>query len=321
MFRPHNSHKLITREDPWHIHKCIGVICLLNYGYRYYLLFRYGTMDLDNRNAALLVAYHAILSGSSLVFHIPSTRNPKAPMIYPEYRLHSILFALRSVACYFLTYYRFPIVYKCAVCYATIGLADLVSARYSVGSNATTTMRNMPFDKRIDAVYQKRITLMQSSQQIGATLYMFGNLDSCFSPMFAIQISAFLMTLVRKNIIDSTMWHLAYNGSLWINIFCFWSLPIGYVLLHPTLNYVFYHWRFSTDRSNPQVILGNKYIGWAVVFALLYYYEKYDLNQKIVDSGLLNHIGFVIRNATIMVYLVIQMSKSRGFLAPLLYNT
>jgi hypothetical protein len=40
-----------------------------------------------------------------------------------------------------------------------------------------------------------------------------------------------------------------------------------------------------------------------------------------VDSGLLNHIGFVIRNATIMVYLVIQMSKSRGFLAPLLYNT
>jgi hypothetical protein len=321
MFRPHNSHKLVTKEDPWHVHKMVGVVCLLNYGYRYYSLFRYGTMDLNNSRGSLLVVYHAILSCSSMVFHIPSIRNPKAPMIYPEYRLHSILFVLRSVSCYFLTYYQFPILYKCAVCYATIGLADFISARYAVGSNATTTMRNMPFDKRVDEVYQKKITLMQSSQQISATLYMFGNLDSCFSPMFAIQISAFLMTLVRKNIIDSTMWHLVYNCSLWINIFCFWSLPIGYVVFQPGLNYMFYYWRFSNEKSDPQVILGNKYIGWAFIFTLLYYYERYDLHQRIVGIGLSSNVEFVIRNTTIMVYLFIQMSKNIGFLAPLLYNT
>ena len=315
MFRPHNSHKLITKEDPLHIHKSLGFICLANYAYRYYLLIRHGSMDLNNSNAAILILCHATLSCSSLVFHIPASRNKTAPMIYPEYRLHSILFVLRSVVCYFLTLFEYSIEYKFATCYATMLLADFVTAMYKLPETPmNTTMRNMPFDKRIGEDEQQQIILMQSSQQIGATLYMFGNLDSCFSPMFAIQIAAVLMTLVRKSVIDSNMWHLVYNFSLWINVLCFYSIPIGYLCAEVTLFQVFYYWRFSSVKNQPRVFVGNKYVGWTIVFALLYYYQTMRFDEKITSIVLQNNMEMFIRLSSVFGYLTTQMYRSKGLL-------
>jgi hypothetical protein len=46
---------------------------------------------------------HAGLSWSSLLFHIPAKRNKSNPMIWPEFRWHSICFACRSfVAMYWV---------------------------------------------------------------------------------------------------------------------------------------------------------------------------------------------------------------------------
>jgi hypothetical protein len=36
--------KLITKEDPLHIHKVLGIVCLIHFAYRYYLFFSYGSM-------------------------------------------------------------------------------------------------------------------------------------------------------------------------------------------------------------------------------------------------------------------------------------
>ncbi len=328
MVRLHNSHKLITKEDPMHIHKTLGVICLVNYGYRYYLLFTTGTMHLDNPIACYLMCAHAMLSISSLIYHIPSKRNKIAPMIYPEYRQHSILFAMRSVICFFLTYNQCSIFYKMATCYGTMLLADFISSRHQ--NAITTTMRNMPFDVRIHKKDQESIILMQSSQQIGATLFMFGNLDSCFTPLYSIQIAAFLMTLVRKNIIDTNVWHILYNTSLWTNVFCFYSLPISYVILQPLLFQLFYYWRFSFDKVSTQ-ILGNKYVGWTFIFALLYCYErntlgfgyalfpeytgkKWEKNSLGYDYRINEYVDMLIRRTFIGVYLITQMYRSKGLL-------
>ena len=315
MVRLHNSHKLITKEDPMHIHKTLGVICLVNYGYRYYMLFTTGTMHLDNPIAGYLMCVHALLSISSIIFHIPSKRNKMAPMIYPEYRQHSILFAMRSVVCFFLTYYKCAVFYKMATCYGTMLLADFISSHHQ-NTVTTTTMRNMPFDIRISGQDQESIIRMQSSQQIGATLFMFGNLDSCFTPLFSIQIAAFLMTLVRKNIIDTNLWHILYNISLWSNVFCFYSLPISYVILQPMLFQLFYYWRFSFDKVSTH-ILGNKYIGWTFIFAIIYCYE----NHKKSDNYLLGYdytinkeFEMFIRRTFIVGYLIKQMYKSKGLL-------
>jgi len=43
--------------------------------------------------------------------------------------------------------------------------------------------------------------------QVCATIFMLGNIDSAFGPLFAIQLSSFLITLVRKNIIKTNIWH------------------------------------------------------------------------------------------------------------------
>jgi hypothetical protein len=184
----------------------------------------------------------------------------------------------------------------------------------SPDAEMNTTMRNMPFDSRIGEEEQQQIIMMQSSQQIGATLFMFGNLDSCFSPMFAIQIAAFLMTLVRKSIIDSNAWHLVYNISLWMNVMCFYSMPIGYLFANVALFQVFYYWRFSNMKNQPRVFVGNKYIGWTIVFALLYYYQTIRFDEKI--TLILYQYGGekVVRSVTIAGYLITQMYKSKGLL-------
>ena len=64
---------------------------------------------------------------------------------------------------------------------------------------------------------------LHSVQQFGATMFMMGNIDSAFAPLLAIQIAAFLMTLIRKSIISELDWHRLYAISLWLNIFVYWS--------------------------------------------------------------------------------------------------
>jgi len=264
-----------------------------------------------------------------MIFHIPKQRIKGGPMIYPEYRLHSIVFALRSVVCYYLTYHGLPKIYNIGVCFVTMGLADITTYMYPSG---TTTMRQMPFDSArtpergvseagsealatqsvgvrgfacalatakgvsrwrlgtptglsrdglplkdngIEETKRKYIIMIQSFHQIGATLYMVGNEDACFSPMFAIQLAALLMTLVRKNIISANEWHLIYNVSLGINIFVYQSLSIQYIGWHIGLVHLFFYWRFylSRDTVNKECleiknVIGNKYIGWTIVFLL-----------------------------------------------------
>jgi len=298
-----------------HIHKTLGVICLANYGYRYYLLFTTGSMHLNNSNACVMMCIHGLLSVSSFIYRIPSKRNRLAPMIYPEFREHSILFVIRSIICFFLRYYQCSIFYKMSACYGAMLLADFITLRHQTDAVMTTTMRDMPFDRRIPEKTQSEIIHMQSSQQIGATLFMFGNEDSCFTPMFSIQIAAFLMTLVRKNIIDSNLWHLLYNISLWSNIFCYYSMPLSYVITQPLLFQVFYYWRFSSDKVSTR-ILGNKYIGWTIVFTLIYFYEK---KGNILDFDM--NMDLMIRRTFIVVYLVTHLYKSRGLLVAFLPKT
>jgi hypothetical protein len=223
-------------------------------------------MDLDNKYSVGLVLCHGLLSSSSMIFHISSVRNKNAPMIYPEFRLHSIIFALRSVMCFLLTYYKFSILYRFGACYLTMICADIVT--YNLGNkNGGTTMRNMPFDTRIPDNEQNKIAHLQSCSQISATLFMLGNLDSCFSPLLPIQIAAFLMTTVRKGIINANMWHIIYNFSLWSNVFIFYTVPYDYIALIIILYAIFKYIRFD--------MAINKYIVWSLIFSLFYFYDLY----------------------------------------------
>ena len=297
-----NLHKLITREDKLHIHKILGFICLVNFIYRFYLLFYYNTMYLDNFNGVISIIIHGFLSCSSMIFHVPNNRIKSGPMIYQEARLHSIIFSIRSVLCFLLTYYNFSILYKFAVCYLTMILADLVTNSKNINNSTNgTTMRNMPFDSTISNDDKKNISFIQSGYQIGATLYMFGNLESCFSPLLAIQLAAFLMTLVRKNIINSNMWHIYYNIFLLLNTFIVNTFPASLILEMAIFSNTFQIWRFNYKF--------NKYLGWSIIFSfiLIYYIYFFQYIQSLLIE---NNLENIFRNIIIWYTSINMIRKS-----------
>ena len=90
---------LITAEDPSHLHKLLGIGCLGHFAYRF---MRYGANDMEFSTAGwltpALLLMHALLSVSSLIFRLPKRRIRDGSRIWPEYRMHSIIFAVRSLS-------------------------------------------------------------------------------------------------------------------------------------------------------------------------------------------------------------------------------
>lgn len=268
-----NIHKLNTKEDNGFIHKYLGALCVINFVYRFYIFFVDGDMHLNNTFGLFTISVHGLLSTSSLIFHIPSLRNPSKPMIYPEFRWHSILFALRSIIICFQFYFQLHYFYRIITCFVTMIFADIISYLYNVEGKNGKTMRNMPFDKNISLEKQEEITRMHSIMQIGATTYMLGDINTAFSPLLAIQLAAFLMTLVRKSIINAITWHSIYSLTLWINIFLYLNQKVEFIIIHQVMinNYIYV---FFPNRVN-------KYIAWSINFALYHLYKNHKFDYYI----------------------------------------
>jgi hypothetical protein len=293
MFNLKNAYKLITKEDILSIHKILGIFSLIHYLYRFGLLIIYQDTFLNKDIYALYyILLHSLLSITSLIFHIPKNRIKGKPMIYPEFRLHSIVFALRSSICTLIFYYNLPLYYNIITCYITIILADTITNNCK---STTKTMRNMPYNKTINDNDIKKINRTYSEMQILATLYMLGNINTAFTPMFAIQIAAFLMTLVRKNIIGSNEWHLFYMISLLINIFSFVTLDIIKIPLIYILGEIFIILRFNNNI--------NKYLSWFVCFSIFYYLGK-------DDYSIFNNEYKYLFNYCILIYYFIKSKNN-----------
>ena len=134
--RPANVHKLATKEDGHygHIHKIIGSAALAHYAYRTYLLVTTGSMQFDSSMFTLYcILLHMVLSGSSFIFKIPSNRINSAPMIYPEFRLHSVIFAYRSLIVMILMWAAkrydtvYPLYFRGVIVLLTMVAADAVT--------------------------------------------------------------------------------------------------------------------------------------------------------------------------------------------------
>lgn len=291
MIQIQNIHKLSTREDAYNIHKILGITCLLNFLYRYTHLFLYGGMGLENELGKGTLIIHSALSCSSLLFHISGTRNQVKPIIYPEFRMHSILFAMRSIVVCFLYYYHFHYGYMIGTCYSVLFLSDLITNSYNKENKNGTTMRNMQFEDNIPEKKRKYFTKLHCIMQIGATLFMLGNIDSAFSPIMPIQISAFLMTLVKKSIISVNTLQFIYSFTLFVNYLLLPTLSLGTILymmtiikLHET---VVFKYRI------------NKFIGWTFHFTAYIIYREYNYENTVNEFIINNEYTFY---AWYMVY-------------------
>jgi len=287
--KPANFHKMITKEDGHfgHVHKIIGITALAHYIYRAYLLVTTGSMQFDSSIATLYcIMLHALLSGSSFIFKIPNSRVRSAPMIYPEFRLHSIIFAYRSLIIMVLMWISkryditFPLYLRGVVILLTMFAADTVTNSFK---DQGTTMRANPMPSYLSTINKGRLNMFYSICQIvGTSLIMFSyHLDEVFAVVFPIQMGALLMTMVRKSIITTGASHLYYTVILLSNF------GVGYILIQ------------SFDPiANPRAVLGgfvmpaslfigvlrfnvrglNKYVLWGIV-CLAHLYAMLVLNR------------------------------------------
>jgi len=210
--------KLFTKEDRFHVHKLLGMSCLLHFMYRYaYCWGWHGTLGYEHATAfnASTMCMHMGLSTTSLFFHVLSKRMKTRPLIiYQEYRLHTILFTFRSCMWYFIPHFY------CGVDLVPFGLlgihllVDAVSRAHGTVGMTTVRVQDKSRNaltwtmRRLFAYYQivAIACLLSSSDENLANI--------AFNLLIAIQSSTFLMTLVRKNIIRPYTHITSYGACL-----------------------------------------------------------------------------------------------------------
>ena len=293
-----NLYKLITKEDHFNLHKILGLSSLCNFLYQFSHLFMYGEMNLKkNTFTPILLCIHSFLSLSSIIFRVPFKRQLTLPTINKEIRLHSITFAIRSIICCYLFYNNYDKIYNIFIINLTMIVADVITYFYFTN---TSTMRNMAFNKEYPEVERNKITKMHSGSQFSATIYMMINIDTAFSPLLAIQLAVFLMTLSRKSIIDQLCWQRVYTISLWINIFLLWEI-------NSVIDYSFIilgSYIISNIRMKYRI---NKYVLWNIPLVSYYYLWK---NKYDIEIDTFFHPILII--TTIFIYLIknIRISHS-----------
>eukprot|EP00659_Diplonema_papillatum_P007248 gene7248-11166_t len=248
---------LFTNHDPYHIHKTIGLLCLLHYLYRFLLFFVYGqAFGRDGLWVEVAcVTLHAVLSLSSLLLPLPQGRNHAAPMIWAEFRLHSIVFACRHV--FFTVFYLLDgagsfdgivqtilqdpsashvfsrdfdpahtttsqALLSCTVkglfLVAVCHLANRVTN--TLGDKSQRTTNSMAYPESVTLEDRSIVKKLYAQRQFYATVWcMYGSPLLAFSPVLAIQIAPLMMTFVRKGIISAIWYHRWYALSLQVCYF------------------------------------------------------------------------------------------------------
>lgn len=250
--------RLLTNHDPGHIHALLGSMVLLHFFYRTLLVILYGdafpvghyyVYSYDNSNTKsvpwediALVLLHALLPLASLVLPLPVTRNFNSPMIWPEGRLHSLVFGSRHViATIFWLMVRhsaggeqkrmttmtttgattdglltMPLSQIGAILllvHATMLAASKITS--TLGDSERRTTNAMPYDPFVPVVQRTRAKRLYAFAQFqAAALMLAGDPTLAFVTLSGIQSAPFLMTLVRKGKCSAATYHCIYTWSL-----------------------------------------------------------------------------------------------------------
>ena len=218
--------KLFTHEDRSQVHKVLGLWCLGHYVVRIHrgIWSADPTGGLAGLGAVPWLLPHALLSLSSIKFHVPRERVAKKPMIWQEFRAHNIIFALRSFACAALAAasldasaavrQRAALGASTAVL-ASLIAADVATARLREDASETTT-ETMPYWAGASPATIRRFKGFYAYCQWMATLGCLANGNPLWPLCIAlpIQLASLLMTLVRKGLLTARGYHLLYTASL-----------------------------------------------------------------------------------------------------------
>jgi hypothetical protein len=227
--------QLFTNHDKYHLHKVLGFGCLFNFFLRIYWFLAFGSMYIyaNSQTSLLIPVAHLTLSLSSLIFHVPQTRLNSKIIIWKELQLHNMIFTSRSAIIMIYSiicirnninmnskYYYLYQIGKLILIVLHHILADYITFKYNI--NEKTTTRDINWENISDNVKSKvkkyyavcQILAINALILTDNEKYGSGAIESAFLIMFPIQLSTFLMTLVRKSIISNISWHIFYGLSL-----------------------------------------------------------------------------------------------------------
>jgi hypothetical protein len=161
--------RLFTNEDPYHIHKILGVFCLIHFGWRIYAYEFWGSTRFfeDGWITPISLSVHAVLSISSFIFRLSLVRHSKRNQIWPEFRWHSAIFSFRSIV--ILALWKFAaesVLMRWGAVMVTMVCADVATASFR-NQEYGTTMRQMPMPNFYPAVLSVLHNLLYSYLQLG----------------------------------------------------------------------------------------------------------------------------------------------------------
>ena len=225
-----------NKPDKYHLHKILGFGCLFHYNLRIYYKIMYGSMYFGQDYITPII--HLSLSLSSFIFHVPKYRYNTTIIIWKELQLHNIIFTSRSVSMMFFSLLannyennKIMYIYKLLIILGHHLLSDYVSNKY-INENKTTT-RDIYYDgiyyswaiKKFYAISQTfaLCALLLNDNNTNNTIGLYEN---AFLIMYPIQLSTFLMTLVRKKLISNKHWHFFYSLSLSLPYLINYSNPV-----------------------------------------------------------------------------------------------
>ena len=290
--------KLFTHEDKGNIHKTLGFITLINIFYFIFDLFYSGctgnmTLRKPNLPFMILLWLQILLGNTSLQFQLPTKYNKTHPIMSQEYRLLAILFTLRSISIATIIYFFGKNVFShlgmIFVAFLTMYLANLINKYYKdKEDNLGAKIGSYPFWTNCSWTTKEIIKTFYSFGSIVFTnlcINNFTTIELNFYVACALQFTAFLYTLSKKNIINTFQWHVLYMIEVILPAFIFFKLfwknksilPISLLLFlcRTKINF-------------------NKFFMWGIYSILLIFYKYIDKKKNNIFMLLFIIIVFTI---------------------------
>ncbi|CAB9505003.1 expressed unknown protein [Seminavis robusta] len=202
---------LFSEEDVGNIHKILGFSCLGSFAYRYYHLRNDGNFG-PNHGTLVFLVHHFLLHVSSFIFALPKRRILSGYRIWPEARLHAMVFTCRSFAFMLLFFYedtyrtphhKPPLHWmNLVIILCTHASADAVS---NLQEYPSRTIRDLQFPALWKWFFSTVQFVATGVCLVGARRY-----NPHLNFIFVIQFNAFLMTLRRRDVASHTVLVYAY---------------------------------------------------------------------------------------------------------------
>lgn len=220
-----------SKEEKYtfHSHKILGFSCLISFIYRFsYIGWEYDGNFGPTIGTLLFILHHWLLNISAFIFDIPHRRIKGGFRIWPEYRIHSCVFASRHLACILLRCIQqwnqhnddeLNMIYH--IGYLIVVLATMMGADYGsyLQKDPSPTIRGTDYSDPFGQWFASEMQFLATA----SCLCGYPRYTMQLVVLAIIQINSFLMTLRRKNVashfILTSLYGIMLIGAFWINVY------------------------------------------------------------------------------------------------------